>query len=244
MIHIGRNRYKTHGGIPHGSTNGLGTKLEFYLQNNVGVAVGEWTDQSANTNDVTQATAGDQAALAEGGLDFEASEADHYDFDSQIELTAEHGFAIFLVCKFESMGAHTTILGLNNTTHFFEFMAGNDTLRIKLGSGATSTNSITPDTANLFANDEKFVMTLTRDSGATGNLIVYKNGVLLSQASAGQASNPGDGEFITLGTRSADRYLDGIVHDIAMINMGASTNVPTNTIDRINTYLTSKHGLN
>ena len=87
-------------------------------------------------------------------------------------------------------------------------------------------------------------MTLTRDSGGTGNLILYKNGVIQSQASAGQAANPGDGEFITLGNRNADRYLDAIIHDIAMIDMGASTNVPSNTVDRINTYLLSKHGIN
>lgn len=244
MIHIGRNRYKTHGGLLQGSTNNLGTTLAFYLQNNVGVAEGQWTDQSANNNDITQATSGDQAALAEGGLDFELDEADHYDFDSQIDITAQHGFAIFIMCKPESMGAHMCILGLNNTAHFLEFMAGNDNLRIKLGTGEQATTSITPDTSNLFANDEKFLMTLARDGGSTGNLILYKNGVRLSQASAGQAANSGDGEFITLGTRNRDRFFDGIIHEVAMVDMGASTDVPSDTIDRINTYLLSKHGIN
>ena len=243
-MRIGRNRYKTHGGLPQGSTNNLGTKLSFYLQNNVGVAVGEWSDQSASNNDATQATAGDQAALAEGGLDFEKDEADHYDFGSQIEITEEHGFAVFIVCKPESMGNHACILGLNATTHFLEFLASNDSVRVKLGAGGSATTTVTPDASNLFANGEKFLMTLARDSGGTGNLLLYKNGVLLSQASAGQAANTGDAEFLVLGNRNADRYLDGIIHDIAFINMGASTNVPSDTIDRINTYLLSKHGVN
>jgi len=241
-MRIGRNRYKTHGGLPQGSTNNLGTTLAFYLQNNVGVAVGEWTDQSANNNDVTQATAGDQAALAEGGLDFELDDGDHYDFDSQMDITAQHGFVVFLMCKIESMGDNTCILGLNSSTHFFELKAGNDVIRIRL---ASTTTTVTPDDTNLFANGEKFLVTLARDGGSTGNLFLYKNGVILSQATAGQAANNGDGEFISLGTRIGnDRFLDGIVHELAMIDMGATTNVPSDTIDRINTYLLSKHGIN
>ena len=241
MALIGRHRLKSHGGLPQGSTNNLGATLAFYLQNNVRVAVDNWNDQSTNSNNATQATEEDQAALAEGGLDFELGEADHYDFDSQIAITAEHGFAVFFMCKPESMGLHSTILGLNATTHFLELYANNDNIRIKLANTATT---ITPDTTDLFANSEKFLVTLTRDGGGTGNLILYKNGVILSQASAGQAANPGDGEFITLGARNADRYFDGIIYEVAMIDMGASSNVPSDTVDRINTYLLSKHGIN
>jgi hypothetical protein len=60
----GRARYKTHGGIPQGSTNALGSNLSFYMQWKADVAVGQWDDQSSNANHMTQATSGDQAAIA------------------------------------------------------------------------------------------------------------------------------------------------------------------------------------
>ena len=63
--------------------------LALWLQNGVGITsdggtpdkVSQWNDSSGNGNNVTQGTAGNQADLSGGGLDFEQGDADHYDLD-------------------------------------------------------------------------------------------------------------------------------------------------------------------
>ena len=236
MIHKGRHRYRSHGGIPQTAFAHLAADLSFYLQNNRGINAGEWKDQSPNDNHVTQGIAGDQATVTNGGYDFESSEADHYDFATQIEISTQEGFALYIVCEVESIGTNMTILGLNATTHFIEFLAGGDSIRMRL---ASTTTTITPTTSNLFnVAAGKFLLCIERESGATGNINLYKNGVLLSQSS--QAANTGDGEFIVLGNRNADRYFDGIIYDIGMIEANDNTR---NIRDRMTAYLMSKHGL-
>ena len=235
MIHKGRHRYRSHGGIPH-STLGLAANLSFYFQNNKGINAGQWKDQSSNDNHITQGTAGDQATVTNGGYDFESGEADHYDFGTQIEISAQEGFAIYIVAEVESIGTNMTILGLNATTHFIEFLAGGDSIRMRLGS---TTTTVTPSTSNLFnVTAGKFLLCIEREAGATGNINLYKNGELLAQGS--QAANAGDGEFIVLGNRNADRYFDGIIYDIGMVESDKNT---LDIRDRITAYLTSKHGL-
>lgn len=248
MIHRGRHRYRSHAGIPHGSTNNLTNKLAFYFQQGVGIgveegAVNNWADRSSNGNDLSQTTAENCAALVDGGLDFESGEGDHYDLDSQVAISSQEGFVIFLVYKPESVGSNATILGLNAVTHFLEFQAGGDNIRIKLGAGSQSGDvplaTIAPSSSNLFHNSAgKFLLTLQREAGSTGNLNLWRNGKVVHTST--QHANPGDAEFITLGTRNADRYIDGVVYDIAMIEAGADSD---RAIERINAYLSSKHGL-
>ena len=237
-MHRGRNRYRTHGGLPNGSTNALAGNLSFFLQNNFGVAVGQWDDQSSNARHATQGTSGDQATLAEGGLDFEAGEADHYDFDSQVAISTQEGFTIFVVCNLENTASsNMCLLGLNATSHFLEFQGGADNMRMKLSS-TLSTISPGGGGNNDFATGSKMLVTIQREAGGTGNINLYKNGVILAQDS--QAANTGDGEFITLGTRDGDRFLDGIIHEILMVETGKDT---TAVRDRIHGYLLGKHGL-
>ena len=239
----GRSRYKTHGGIPHGSTNNLGGNLSFYLQWKANAAVGQWNDQSSNANHVTQGTSGDQAAIAaDGALDFEYSEADHYDFGSAVEISSEEGFVIWLVCTKESVSDNMSILSLNNTNHMLEFFegggdGGSNLIRTRL---ASATTTITPGDGSRgdFAAGTKFLLTVEREAGGTGNINLYKNGVLLPQDS--QATNTGDGEFIALGVRNGDRYFDGLIYDIAFTEAGAAT---SDHIKRINAYLCAKHGI-
>ena len=225
MIHKGRHRYRSHGGIPQTAFAHLAADLSFYLQNNRGINAGEWKDQSPNDNHVTQGIAGDQATVTNGG----------YDFATQIEISTQEGFAIYIVCEVESIGTNMTILGLNATTHFIEFLAGGDSIRMRL---ASTTTTITPTTSNLFnVAAGKFLLCIERESGATGNINLYKNGVLLSQSS--QAANTGDGEFIVLGNRNADRYFDGIIYEFLLYEKECSAS----ELNNIETHLRSEHGL-
>ena len=214
--------------------------LSLYLKNGVGVAVEQWDDSSGNENNARQATADDQAALAEGGLLFVKAEKDHYDLGTEITISAQQGFTSFLVAKMTSTGVNATVLSKANTQHFFEMMAGADNIRLRLGT----TNTVAePDDSNLWIAGTKFLLTVVRESGSTGNIILYKNGVLLSQASAGQAANAGDGEYSIVGARnsagSEDRFFDGLIHELAFYEKQLSAY----ELADVHSYLTDKHGL-
>tara|TARA_R110001583_G_scaffold103662_1_gene250923 strand:+ start:355 stop:1065 length:711 start_codon:yes stop_codon:yes gene_type:complete len=233
---IGRNRYRTHGGIPHGSTTKLNASLVYYQwKNNCSEA--RWDDQSGNANHLTQSTGANQAALtADGALAFTPGNADHYDLSSDVALATEEGFVVWTVIEFQSTDTNQCLLGMGTAAHFFEFKGGADLIRIKLHNTATE---ISPGDGNDndFAINEKMLVTVHREGGGTGNINVYKNGVILAQDS--QVSNTGDGEFNTVAVRSGDRYLAGTLYDLAI----ADENPTTAQIERVNSYLTAKHGL-
>ena len=130
-----------------------------------------------------------------------------------------------------------TIFGLNNIDHMLEFRAGGDNVRIRLGG---TTTEIIPDSANNFHQTAgKFLLSLVRKKGSTGSLELYKNGSVLNQSSP--ASNKLDAEFSTLGVRNADRYFDGVIYDVALVQGNAANR---DVINRTTAYLKSKHGLN
>jgi hypothetical protein len=68
------------------------SSLALWLQNGVGVTVGQWDDSSGNNNHATQGTSANQAAVSGGGLDFEEGETDHYDLASTITIAENQGF--------------------------------------------------------------------------------------------------------------------------------------------------------
>ena len=233
---IGRNRYKTHGGIPHGSTNALAGNLSCYFQWNQDILASQWDDQSTNDNHITQGTAGDQADVEAGALDFERTEADHYDFTSTITVSAEQGWAMWAMVNLEQAGHdNVAIISFGNTQHMVEFFNDENKIRVRLGS---TTTLISPGdgTRGDWGAEEKYLLTVSRDAGATGNLHVYKNGVLIAQES--QASNSGDGDFNAVGVRANDRYFDGKIYDLGFAKAPTS-----GQIDRINAYLCAKHGI-
>ncbi len=215
------------------------SNLSIYLKNGTGVTAAQWDDSSGNGNNARQTTSGDQAAVEDGGLNFTSSEGDHYDFKNQVEISAEEGFSIFVVVNLTTQNSHMTVLGLNHTNHFFEFTNPSgtdqaDKLRIRLGTGTTIIN---PDGDDQFASGEKFLLSLVREAGGTGNLVVYKNGSLLTQSS--QAANPNDGEFVSLGVRSGDRFLNGIIYELLFYEQAVSGSELTD----LHAHLTAKHGL-
>ena len=101
-MHTGRSRYKTHAGIPHGSTNNLGSNLALYYQWKENCLVARWDDQSPNGRHAAQSNAAQQASISDdGSLDFEADNANHYDF-TDVNIAGSEGFIVFLVINLES----------------------------------------------------------------------------------------------------------------------------------------------
>ena len=213
------------------------SNLSLWFKNDTNVTVGEWADQSGNDNHMTQITSGDQAEKSEGGLLFAAGEGDHYDLvGSQVAITNEEGFTIFLVCKLTSITGNMTILSLNSVDHFLEFRSGADTIRIKLGGTITEISPGDGDD-NDFPAGTKFLLTLVREAGGTGNILLYKNGSLLAQDS--QAANKLDAEFNSIGVRNNDRFFDGIMHELLVYESALSGDDLAN----VHNYLTGKFGV-
>ena len=212
------------------------SNLSLYLQNGVGNEAAQWADSSGNGNDATQGTEGDQAAPSGGGLVFVSGEGDHYDLDSQIEISAEEGFTIFATLNLTAHGANQTLLGLNNIDNFLEFVAGGNNLKIKT-DGAITTISPGDGSQGDFQAGEKFLFTLVRESGSDGNYNVYKNGALLAQDS--QVNHAGAAEFIAVGVRNNNRFLNATLYDLAFYEKQLSA---AELVD-VHAFLTNYHGL-
>ena len=69
------------------------------------------------------------------------------------------------------------------------------------------------------------------------NFNLYKNGVLLPQDS--QANHAGDAEFISVGVRNANRFLNATVYDLAIYEKQLSA---AELVD-VHAFLTNYHGL-
>ena len=88
------------------------------------------------------------------------------------------------------------------------------------------------------------MLTIQREAGDTagggtlGHINLWRNGAKLALDSV--AENDGDAEFISMGVRNADRFFDGIIHEMMMVEAGKDT---ADIRNRIHDYLNSKHGL-
>ena len=212
------------------------SNLSLWFKNNTGVAVGQWDDSSGNNNHMVQATAGDQAAVTggEGGLLFVGSEDDHYDLTSTVEIALEEGFTLFFVCKLTSHASNNTILSGQATSPFVEFKNGGDLVRLNLGGGQFE---IDPDGDSQFDSGTQFLFTLVREAGATGNILLYKNGSLLTQSS--QAASKLASDFTAVGWGRTARTLNGIMHELLFYEAALSGDDLTN----VHNYLTGKFDL-
>ena len=217
--------------------NMVGADLKLWLRNGVGVTVRQWDDSSGNANHITQVTSGDQAALAEGGLDFEGGEADHYDLTANIAIASQEAFAVFLVMKVESYDSQNSILGTGDTDVLLEFQTDRR-IRLKTAAGT----DIIQYASNSFAAASKMLISITRTSGGTGEWKVYKNGSLLSEDSTptGDGNNTGAFTFNQVALRNDDRHFDGIIHEMLVYD---TTDLTGSEVGKVNNYLLNKHNL-
>ncbi len=220
----------------------LGSNLHLWLKNGVDIAVGQWNDQSQYSHHAVQGTSGDQAAVSGGGLDFEQSEGDHYDFaDSPITIPAANGstggYILAMVVNIESYDGTQNGFLSSATDNFLEFQT-DDKFRLNY-NGTTSV--LLPDTNNLWAAGSKFFFTIVRDND--GAQTIYKNGTLLDYAGSGTSNltNTGTVDINALGCRNkatADRFFDGVIYEVIL-----SLKYDAGFVTDINTYLSEKFSL-
>ena len=210
---------------PNVSQLGVTEKVRIWLQNSVGVTVGEWSNQATGDTavDAEQGTSGNQAAVSGGGLDFDGGDnfyefkdggGSNYDF----AIAAQEGLTIMTVVERDGVSGNATVLSSGSgDAHFFHLASGGDNLAIKLGGDSTS---IEPQIQNLHNTGTKVLLTVVRKAGAIGKIDFYADGV--KQLLTSVVANPGDGEFDTLGMRSGDEYFDGKIYELAMWNKALS----------------------
>ena len=216
----------------------VGGDLKIWLRNNVAITTTRWDDSSGNGNHINQTSSGDQAALSDGGWDFEVSEADHYDISNDIVIAEQEAFMMFAVIKIESNDAQNNLLGTSDGNVFVEFQTA-VRMRLKTAAG-TDTIQYASGT---FGTGSKMVIAVQRKSGDTGEWVVYKNGGdPLEEASvpSGDGNNTGAITFNVVGMRNDDRHFDGVIYEMLVYD---TEDLTTSDIDKVNNYLKNKHGI-
>ena len=216
------------------------SNLVLWLKNHTDVAVGQWSDQSGNDNHATQETEGDQAAISEGGLDFEQSEGDHYNLASRITLSHDVGFTLGLVVKVESYDGTQNCWLSDSSTEFFEFQTTGKVRLRTIGTGGAT--SVLTYTGAPFAAGSKMAIVFTRAPGAAdgdnGLMTVYKNGVALSTSAATNNPNSGQAQIDMIGARAAgttDRFFDGAIYEVVVYTKELTGDELTGLNDRLTT---------
>ena len=218
------------------------TDLELWLKNNTGVTAAKWTDSSGNNNHATQATEANQAGLsADGGLDFEKDNSDHYDLTSTIAIAENGGFCLAIVLDQETV-TDNMILSKDSNDHIK--IADANTFRI-------ITNDDTQTTTNFkFEGDEfdagsKMLILVNRSAGAANRFSFFKNGTELTpntDTSTNEAAgeNPYGFDINVLGSRAgSSQFFDGKILEVAFWSKGLNAQ----EIADVNSYLQGIHGL-
>jgi|TARA_R100000479_G_scaffold173852_1_gene120747 hypothetical protein len=217
------------------------SSLALWLQNGVGVTVGQWDDSSGNNNHATQGTSGNQAAVSGGGLDFEEGETDHYDLASAITIAENQGFCFAIVLNQET-DTNNTILS-KDTNDVIQI--SNSEIKIITNDDTFTTTTAAFDNNPFAASAGKMLVLVNRTAGASNVFTFFKNGTQItpnSTPSSGEAEgeNPFGFDLNVIGTRpNVVQNFDGIIHELAFWTKGLSTT----EIADVNSYLKGIHGL-
>ena len=249
-----RNRHKTHGGIPHGSTLNFGTNLQIYLRHKEGIVsssitttqeddststttnVSTWHDQSGNEAKATQTTNEARPLLAaDGSLDFfhdaDGNNADFMNFTS-FRIDANGDFLTFIVCDIRDVNTCCYLSDSGGETLEFH----NENTHKFRGGGAISSIQFNSDASVTTPNNEKMLVMVHRTNGSTGTIMGYKNGLQADSS----ITNAGQCDFENLGNvNDASKYFDGKIYDIGVIEATVTDDYRNRIVD----HLLSKHGL-
>tara|TARA_R110002012_G_scaffold8275_2_gene38255 strand:+ start:908 stop:1633 length:726 start_codon:yes stop_codon:yes gene_type:complete len=208
-----------------------GDKIEAGEEGESGTPAIGWEDSSPTGNNLTQSSEDDRGTIDDGGLLFDGTQ-DHYNFDSNIVISAEEAFNGFFVIKLANV-SQDTILGTGGNSNFLQILT-NKKLKLKIGG----VQELPTFASAQFSSDEKMILTIQREAGATGNLNIFKNGTLLTPTS--QLDNAGAITFNSLGLRSSDQFFGGHIYEFILYDI---EDLSTSRISRIHEYLKRKHSI-
>ena len=216
------------------------SNLGIWLQNDTGVATGQWDDSSGNGRHAVQGTGTQQASVSGGGLDFSSADPeDFYQFTTDtsalIEIKHPNAFTLAVVLKREGGASDANVLVSTSGSNNFIGILNENNITIH-GSGANFTGEP-------WTNNEQLLLTITKDT--SGNLLFFKNGVAESITS-GATTATATSEFLLdyfgctrIGTASNDKHFDGIIYEFVVYTSALTGSDLTN----LNNYLTGKFSL-
>jgi|11_taG_2_1085331.scaffolds.fasta_scaffold15392_3 hypothetical protein len=231
-------------GIPLGSAIvskspiSIGSSLALWLQNSAGVAVGQWDDSSGNSNHATQGTSGNQAVVADGGLNFDGSN-DHYDLTSTITVANDSAFCLAIVLN-QDTASNNTIL--SKTANEVISIKDAQTIEFKTnGNGNVTTELVVPN--GTFTATQKLLVVLNRDRN--GAFSIFQNGTAVTidgdnSTNAAEGDNQGGFTLDVLGSNAgSSNFFDGKILGLSFWNGELSTQ----DIADVNSYFTGIHGI-
>lgn len=230
-------------GIPLGSVIvsksplSIGSSLALWLQNDTGVAVGQWDDSSGNSNHAIQGTSGNQAVVADGGLNFDGLD-DHYDL-STITVANDSAFCLAIVLNQDTV-ANNTIL--SKTANEVVSIKDAQTIEFKTnGNGNVTTELVVPN--GTFTATQKLLVVLNRDINGAFSIFQNGNAVTIdvdNSTNAAEGENQGGFTLDVLGSNAGiSNFFDGKILDLAFWNGELSQQ----DIADVNSYFTGIHGL-
>lgn len=215
-------------------------RLALWLKNNTIVAANRWGDSSGYDNHATQGTEANQAAVSGGGLDFEASESDHYDLTSTITIAENQGFCFVAVLELETSSGVVLSKDVNDQIR----ITSDTNFRFKANDpSSVVTNAVFP--SNTFPTGQKFLFLVNRSAGASNRFTFMKNGVVLTadtDTSQNEAAgeNPNGFDLNVIGAKGGSQdFFDGKILELAFWQ-GPLT---AQEIVDVNYYLKHIHGL-
>ena len=226
-------------------TSIAGSNLALWLQFNTDItsnesdAVSKWNDQSGNSKHASQSVDANKATLANGALDFEASNSDHYDLAQDITISSAGGFCMAAVVELESQ---TGTLLSKTANDEFSFLNGT-TFRFKSSTTSTTTDFVFE--AGTFPTGSKMLIVLNRSAGASNIFTIFKNGNTLTpdidnSVNEAVSENPFGFSINVLGSSAGtSQFFDGKVYDVAFWNTSLSQ---TQLVD-VNNYFKEIHNL-
>ena len=230
-------------GIPLGSVIvsksplSIGSSLALWLQNDTGVAVGQWDDSSGNSNHAIQGTSGNQAVVADGGLNFDGSN-DHYDLNT-ITVANDSAFCLAIVLNQDTV-ANNTIL--SKTANEVVSIKDAQTIEFKTnGNGNVTTELVVSN--GTFTATQKLLVVLNRDINGAFSIFQNGNAVTIdvdNSTNAAEGENQGGFTLDVLGSNAgSSNFFDGKILDLAFWNGELSQQ----DIADVNGYFTGIHGL-
>ena len=216
------------------------SNLAIWLKNDTGVATGQWDDSSGNGRHAVQDTGTQQASVSGGGLDF--SSADPEDFyqittDTSAIINVKHPNAFTLAVVFKREG------GADDNNVLFATTSSNNFIGILSENNATVHTAGATFTGEPWANNEKLLFTMTKDT--SGNLLFYKYGVAEAITSGSTTATATSDLLLDYlgatrnGTNANDKHFDGIMYEVVVYTSALTGD----DLRNLNSYLTGKFGL-
>lgn len=220
--------------------------LALWLKNDTGIqestgTVVSWSDSSGNSNDAVQGNIDFRAVKYDGGLDFEETEADHYDLDNTITIGENEGFCFAIVLNQETDTSNTILSKEANDV----IQISNSEIKIITNAGGSATTSAVFDNNPFAASSGKMLVLVNRTAGQSNVFTFFKNGVQITPNTTGSAleatgENPYGFDLNLIGARqNVGSYFDGVIYELAFWNKSL-TDVE---IADVNGYLKEIHGL-